>query len=102
MQINDSTVHINFEAYAQKSREADGSPERTPAASGEGPAMDKVVLSPKAREISEARKHLNELPDVDAPKVNALRLKVESGLYEIDGSRVAERMLREMALNATE
>ena len=99
MQINDSNVHINFEAYAQKSRETSGNQVPKAASSGTEAPVDKVVLSPKAREIQEARKQLEALPDVDGPKVEALRLKVEKGVYEIDGSHIAERMLREMALN---
>ena len=99
MQINDSNVHINFEAYAQKSREAAGSPDRAPAPSGDASPVDKVVLSPKAREIQEARKQLDAVPDVDTSRVEALRVEVETGVYKIDGSQIAERMLREMALN---
>ena len=99
MQINDSNVHINFEAYAQRSREAAGNQDPKPASPGDAAPVDKVVLSPKAREIQEARKQLDTLPDVDGPKVEALRVKVEKGVYEIDGSQIAERMLREMAFD---
>jgi flagellar biosynthesis anti-sigma factor FlgM len=99
MKINDSSVHINFEAYAQKTKDAAGTADRAPAPSGDTGQVDKVVLSPKAREIQEARKLLEEVPDVNEPKVSELHLKVETGVYEIDGSRIAERMLREMALN---
>lgn len=101
MQINDSNVHINFDAYAQKSRETNGNPAPAATPSGREAPVDKVVLSPKAREIQEARKQLDTLPDVDGPKVEALRVKVEKGVYEIDGSQIAERMLREMTLNQT-
>jgi flagellar biosynthesis anti-sigma factor FlgM len=99
MKINDSTVHINFEAYAQKTRDAAGSPEQSSAATGENAPVDKVVLSPKAREIQEARKLLDEVPDIDAPKVARIRLQYETGVYKIDGGQIAERMMREMSLN---
>ena len=101
MQVNDSNVHINFEAYAQKSREANVNQEAKATPSGPEAPVDKVVLSPKAREIQDARKQLETLPDVDGNKVEALRVSVEKGVYEIDGSQIAERMLREMALNQT-
>jgi negative regulator of flagellin synthesis FlgM len=99
MQINDSNVHIKFEAYAQKSRETAGAPERTPSPSGDASPVDKVVLSPKAREIQDARRQLDTVPDVDASRVEALRFKVETGVYQIDGGQIAERMLQEMTLN---
>lgn len=99
MKVHDNSVHINFEAYAQKTRDASGAQDRAAAPTGESAPVDKVVLSPKAREIQEARKLLDEVPDVNEPRVNELRLEVETGVYQIDGSRIAERMLREMTLN---
>lgn len=99
MKINDSNVHINFEAYAQKSKDASGVQEHTASTTGETHPVDKVVLSPKAREIQEARKLLDEIPDVDEPKVAQIRLRFETGVYTIDGSQIAERMLRDMSLN---
>lgn len=99
MKIHDNSVHINFEAYAQKTKDAAGAQDRAATPTGKSAPVDKVVLSPKAREILEARKLLDEVPDVNEPKVNELRLEVETGVYQIDGSRIAERMLREMTLN---
>ena len=99
MKINDSNVHINFEAYAQKAREAAGVQEQPQTASGETAPVDKVVLSPKAREIQEARQLLDEIPDTDEPKVAQISLQLETGAYKIDGSQIAERMMRDMTLN---
>ena len=46
-----------------------------------------------------ARKLLDEVPDIDAPKVARIRLQYETGVYKIDGGQIAERMMREMSLN---
>ena len=99
MKINDSNTHINFEAYAQKSRDAAGAQEQPSGVSGDKTPVDKVVLSPKAREIQEARQQLDEIPDVDESKVAQIRLQVDTGVYKIDGNQIAERMMRDMALN---
>jgi len=99
MKIIDSNVHINFEAYAQKTRDTAGAQEQPSPVSGETNPIDKVVLSPKAREIQEARKLLDEIPDTDEPKVTQIRLQLETGVYKIDGSQIAERMMRDMTLN---
>ena len=99
MKINDSSNHINFEAYAQKSKDAGATPEQSPAGTGGNTPVDKVVLSPKAREIQDARKLLDEIPDVREPEVAKIRLQVDTGVYKIDGKQIAERMMREMSLN---
>ena len=101
MKINDSSTHINFEAYAQKAKDAGGSPEQASAGPGPAAAVDKVVLSPKAREIQEARQLLEEIPDISEPKVDQIRLQIDRGVYKIDGKQIAERMMREMSLNST-
>ena len=99
MKIIDSNVHINFEAYAQKTKDAAGAQEQSPVSAGDHAPVDKVVLSPKAREIQEARKLLDKIPDIDEPKVTRIRLQLETGVYKIDGSQIAERMMRDMTLN---
>lgn len=99
MKINDSNVHINFEAYAQKTKDAAGTQEQPPVVSDGNTPVDKVVLSPKAREIQEALQQLDEVPDVDESKVEQIRLQVDTGVYKIDGNQIAERMMRDMALN---
>jgi len=99
MKVNDSSVHINFEAYAQRTKDTAGAQEQPPAVSGGNAPVDKVVLSPKAREIQEVRQLLDEVPDVNASKVEKIRLQVDKGIYKIDGNQIAERMMRDMSLN---
>ena len=62
-------------------------------------SKNKVVLSPRAREIKDARLRLLVLPDIDARRVAQIRLQIENGTYRIDGSRIAEQMIEEMQLN---
>jgi flagellar biosynthesis anti-sigma factor FlgM len=99
MKIYDNNVHINFEAYAQKSREAAGSQAQPRPVAADAAPVDKVVLSPKALEIQEARKLLDEIPDTDEAKVAHIRLQLESGAYKIDGSQIAEHIMRDVTLN---
>lgn len=91
MIVNDQSVFINFEAHTQRSHQAS-----RPAAS----ATTKVVLSPKARELKDARLRLIGLPNVDARRVAQIQLQIENGTYTIDAGRIAERMLEEMQLNS--
>ena len=99
MKIDDSNVHINFEAYAQKTRDFAGVQEQSPPVHSDAAQVDKVVLSPKAREIQEAHKLLHAIPDTDETKVAQISLQLETGTYKIDGSQIAECMMRDMAFN---
>ena len=99
MKVNDSSVHINFEAYARKAKDAAGAQDQAPAVSRENATVDKVVLSPKAREIQEARSLMEDVPDVDVKRVAQVRHEIDTGTYKIDGRQIAERMMREMSFN---
>jgi negative regulator of flagellin synthesis FlgM len=99
MKINDSNVHINFEAYSQKVKDAGDARDQSPAVSRETAPVDKVVLSPKAREIQEALNRIEDVPDVDMEKVTQVRRQIQAGTYQIDGRQIAERMMREMSSN---
>ena len=66
----------------------------------EGPAKgDTVVLSPKAKQIAEAKKLLNAVPEIREEKVAQLRKKISKGTYQIDGSKVAAKMVNDVLLN---
>ena len=66
----------------------------------EGPAKgDTVVLSPKAKQIAEAKKLLNAAPEIREEKVAQVRKKIRNGTYQIDGRKVAAKMVKEALLN---
>ena len=98
MKVNDQSAYIHFEAHTQRAHDSSSHP---PAATGmerEHPSADKVVLSPKARELQDAKAQLAALPDIDTGRVAHIQLQIESGTYKIDGGKIAERMLGEMQL----
>jgi flagellar biosynthesis anti-sigma factor FlgM len=94
MKIHGSDSSIQFEAYARK---LDGKQQPTPveAVGLSKNTTDKVVLSPRAKEIQEATRSLQAVPDVDHEKVAAIRSQVVEGTYRVEGRQIAERMLRE-------
>lgn len=103
MEITDKNNSISLEAYANslKTRERGtpaGGSQRLAAAAPQI-AQDKVVLSPRAREIAEAHKAASAAEDVRAAKVDQLRQQIGAGTYRIDGDRIAIRMLKESVLN---
>ncbi len=100
MKINDQSAYINFEAHAPRPQEPSGHPARAPQVPSDRPQADKVVLSPKARELQEAKTLLDRMPDIDSRRVGRIQLQIENGTYKIDGGKIAERMLEEMRRNA--
>ncbi|RMG47391.1 MAG: flagellar biosynthesis anti-sigma factor FlgM [Acidobacteria bacterium] len=67
--------------------------------SSEGPAesggADSVQLSERARELQRLRAALMETPDIRQELVDRLRDEIASGRYRIDGTRIADELLRE-------
>jgi negative regulator of flagellin synthesis FlgM len=73
-----------------------GSPGEVPKG---GLSEDKVALSPEAKQIQEAKKRLDSLPDVREGKVAEIKEQVDAGTYHIDSEKIAFKMIRESLLD---
>jgi len=51
-------------------------------------------LSTKAIDIKQLRDAINRLPDIREDKVRELKDKVERGIYEVDGQKIAEKIIK--------
>ncbi|MBW2599410.1 MAG: flagellar biosynthesis anti-sigma factor FlgM [Deltaproteobacteria bacterium] len=60
---------------------------------------DKVTLSSTARDIQQAQKAVEKLPDVREEKVQELKDRIEAGKYDVNGEKIAEKMLNESLLD---
>lgn len=60
---------------------------------------EKVTLSSAARDIQQAEKAIKELPDVREEKVHELKDQVETGRYDVNGEKVAEKMISESLMD---
>ena len=98
MKIDEQIAFTHIDASLRKHNDAPRLA-ATVNAQGGGEFNDKVVLSPKARELQDARTQLNTLPDVDMRRVTEIQQQVENNTYKIDGRQIAERMLRAMHRN---
>ena len=56
---------------------------------------EKVTLSSAARDIQQAEKAIKELPDVREEKVQELKDQIETGNYDVNGEKIAEKMLNQ-------
>lgn len=60
---------------------------------------EKVTLSSAARDIQQAEKAIEKLPDVREEKVRELQDQIETGRYDVNGEKIAEKMLSESLLD---
>lgn len=90
------TLEVYLRATATRSRV---NPSLTPGTGTQGKPEDKVELSPRGREIQEAMQILKSVPDVREEKVALLKQQIEAGTYEVEGEKIAEKMLEESLLN---
>jgi len=58
-----------------------------------------VNLSTKAKDIQQLRDAINRLPDIREDKVRELKEQVERGMYDVNGQKIAEKMVAESLLD---
>ncbi len=96
MRIDPSKLHnigrSNVGRAGSKAVEGAGSVGEAAGAGATG-GSDRLSLSHHAEEIRTARAALAETPDVRADRVAQLKAQVQSGTYEVDPDKVAERIL---------
>lgn len=101
MEITGKNSSISLEAYIKNVRDKKKIENSTKQASKANGLLkeDEVVLSEKAREIKEAKKLLDSVPEVREEKVAQLKKQIENGTYEIKGKKIAVKMVRESLLD---
>lgn len=62
-------------------------------------AADTVYISDSAKRVQEARLQLESVPDTRSDKVAEIKRRIESGTYEIQPDKIADKMIRESLLN---
>ena len=97
MEITDNSVKLG--SYMGKLRQKHGVEPVPPKSVSIKTGGDKVALSPMAREIAEAKKAIDSMPDIREEKVAAIKKEIETGTYKIDGKKVAFNMIKESILN---
>ena len=59
---------------------------------------DEVLLSESAVQFARFKERLSTLPDVRSDKVAELRSQIQSGDYEVDSEKVADKLIEETLL----
>jgi len=102
MKIADNNSSVTLDAYlksVQSSQRAKSSAGKSQSARTGG---DKVVLSPQAREIHQAKQAFETCPDIRQEKVDRLKAQISDGTYRVDAGAVAANMIKESMLNKPE
>jgi negative regulator of flagellin synthesis FlgM len=86
-------AYVNQVQDKNKVETSDNKPEKSAA------KADTVVISDAAKRIQEARRQLDEIPDVREDKVTELRNQIQNGTYEINADKIAGKMIKESLLN---
>jgi negative regulator of flagellin synthesis FlgM len=98
MEIN-GNQSIGIPAYMNQVQDKDnvGTPDKKPEKTAV--KTDTVVISDAAKRVHEARRQLDDIPDVREEKVAQLRNQIQSGTYKIDADKIAGKMIKEGLFN---
>jgi negative regulator of flagellin synthesis FlgM len=97
MKISGNNPVENSELYGKiqelkKNQEA----ERKDESQSSGNQKDKISLSGRAQEINELKGIIENLPDIRTDKVEEIKKAIDSGTYNFDSMKVAEKILEEI------
>jgi negative regulator of flagellin synthesis FlgM len=98
MEIN-GNQSIGIDAYMNQVQDKNnvGTPDNKPEKTAV--KADTVVISDAAKRVQEARRQLDDIPDVREDKVSQLRSQIQNGTYEINADKIAGKMIKEGLLN---
>lgn len=102
MEIKNTLIR-NVDPYRTQQLEPQGDAKsRRPAVNGQAPQAqgDRVSLSSSAMLHTAAHQAAVNAPDVRQEKVDALKAQVDSGEYQVDSRKVAEKLLQNEAFLA--
>ena len=99
MEITPKDNVTNIEAYVKNVDDKQKAEEAPEKAENKVAKTDTVELSQTAKELQEAKKQLNTIPDVRMDKVEELKAQIEKGTYERDPEETAKKMLKEALFN---
>lgn len=57
---------------------------------------DKISLSGRANKISELKAEIDQIPDMRTDKIDAVKHAIDTGNYNIDARKIAQKILEEL------
>ena len=90
---------VNIDAYVNQVQEKDKADAAAEQQEQQQAKADTVALSSAAKDIHQAQRKMEAIPDVREDKVAQLKEQIENGTYEIDEEKIADKMLKDALLN---
>jgi len=90
MKINNNNISKMLSAYNKQNLNTTKTKENE---STRLKRKDEINISDEAKEIQSLMKKLKDMPEVRQEKINEIKEKINSGNYEIDPEKIAEKML---------
>jgi negative regulator of flagellin synthesis FlgM len=59
-----------------------------------GSATDSVEITSSARQMLVLQQALSDVPDINAQKVERIRLAIDNQTYRVDSARIADRLMQ--------
>lgn len=91
--INSSKTQQTSSRQTQRTSDAASGTSTRSENSNSNAAADKVSLTSTAARLKDIEQRLANQTGVDEKRVNAMRTAIDSGRYEVDADRVADKML---------
>lgn len=96
--INRSTTEALNNNSSSRARNKDAS--ESTSSNSRPAAEDTVSLSEQSLQVRDLQQQLENLPEVDAEKVEAIKQEIAKGNYPLDPERIAQNLIAlEKALN---
>jgi negative regulator of flagellin synthesis FlgM len=89
-------VEIKRTEQVQKS--AAGAPVKDSAGTARPASQDRVVISPRMREIERLKQEMATIPEVRLDKVALAKQQMQQGVYRPDSAVVARKLVESMKL----
>ena len=99
MKITDNNPSVTMDAYLKSVQNSQRAKSSTGKGTNAQTGGDKVVLSPQAREINQAKQAFEACPDIRQEKVARLKEQIANGTYRLDAAAVSAKMIKESMLN---
>lgn len=99
MEVTAKNLPVNIDAYITNAKGKSNMDASSEKALKTVNKEDTVVLSQEGREIQEAKKILSSVPDIREEKVARIKEQVENGTYQIDGEKIAVKMIKKSFIN---
>ena len=90
-----SLIHSSLSTTGKRSERVEtvSAENQQQAASPSDTATESIEFSSQAQLLSKLEAQIKDLPDVDQTRIDALREKIDQGIYEIDSSSLAQRII---------